>query len=326
MSMPPNTSDKVLILHDRPEIYIDGLKARFPDLVFETCSEAGAVAETVEAVQPSVAFSVKCKGLPGPIHRPIMQCRSLRWIHVGGAGIEHLGSWDPRRLSLSNCAGVLSRFQAETVLGAMLMLNFGFHRYLRQQDGRLWQSHPWTSLEGKTLLLVGLGNIGRQVAAKAKQQGMRVIGVRNRPQATENVDAVHSVSDLAGLLPEADFVSLHVPVTAETRQMIDAEALARMRPEAFLLNTARGAVVDEAALVEALRRGRIAGAYLDVFASEPLPADSPLWRLENVVVSPHTSDMVADWEARFAAFFEKQLKRWLAGQPLDNVIDPARGY
>ncbi len=326
MSTAKSPREKVLILHDRPEIYVDGLSARFPDLLFETCTRAEDVAATVEAFQPVICLSLKCEGLPGPAHRPIMQCSSIRWIHVGGAGIEHLGSWDPARVTLSNCAGVLSRFQAETVLGAILLLNFGFHRYLRQQEQRIWRNHSWQTLEGQTLLLVGVGNIGKSVAAKAKEQGMRVLGIRNTPGDMPNVDAVHPVTALPDLLPEADFVSLHVPVTESTRHMIDAAALARMQPGAFLINTARGAVVDEAALIDVLQSGAIAGAYLDVVASEPLPSDSPLWGLDNVVISPHTSDMVADWEARFAAHFEAQLTRWLAGDSLENVIDPARGY
>jgi len=155
---------------------------------------------------------------------------------------------------------------------------------------------------------------------------MRVIGIRNRPQKPEEIDELFSMSQLKEALGKADFVALHMPYTKETYRMIDAAALKAMRPTAFLINAARGAVVDEAALAAALSEGEIAGAYLDVFEKEPLPEDSPLWDLENVVISPHCADVVTDWEERFARFFVDNLDRWLKGTVPANVVDPAQGY
>lgn len=317
---------RVLVLHDRPDLSAAGVQARFPALSLETCTRADAVPAALARVRPQVVLSYKCPGIPGPAHRPILDCPSVEWVHVGGTGVDHLLGWDATRIALTNSAGVLSPFLAETVLGAILMMNFGFPRYLRQQREKRWQGHPWRPLAGQCLLVIGLGNIGRKVAAKAKGQGMRVLGIRTNPAPLEEVDELLPLSDLHRGLTQADFVTLHVPMTAATRHLIDAAALARLRPHAVLLNTSRGPVVDEAALVAALQDGKIGGAYLDVFEQEPLPPDSPLWSLDNVVISPHVADSVADWQSRFAAHFGDNLERWLRGAPLTHVVDPARGY
>jgi phosphoglycerate dehydrogenase-like enzyme len=316
----------LLILHDRPDTYLTMLRERFPEMPIEACSQADGIEEALREQQPLVVLSYKCSDLPAPVHRPILDCPSVEWIHVGGAGVEHLVPWDPVKVTLSNSSGILAPFMAETIIGAILMLNFGFHRYLRQQATHHWQGHSWRPLAGQTLLVLGLGNIGRRVAAKAKGQGMRVIGVRNRPQKPEEIDELFPMSRLKEALAAADFVALHLPLTDDTHHLIDAEALSAMRSSAYLINGARGPVVDEQALVEALRNKEIAGAYLDVFEEEPLPAASPLWDLENVVISPHVADSITDWEERFARFFADNLERWLKGAAVANVVDPARGY
>ena len=316
----------LLILHDRPELYLSKLRERFPELPIATCTAAGDVEAALARHQPKVVLSYKCDGLPGPAHRPLLDSASVEWIHVGGAGVEHLMPWDPVKVTLTNSSGILAPFMAETIIGAILMLNCGFHRYLHQQSKHVWQQHLWRPLAGQTLLIIGLGNIGKRIAVKAKGLGMRVIGIRNRPQKPEEIDELFSMMQLKEALGKADFVALHVPLTEDTHHLIDAEALKAMQSGAFLINAARGPVVDEAALVEALREGDIAGAYLDVFEEEPLPAESPLWDLENVLVSPHAADTVIDWEERFARFFADNLERWLKGAIPANVVDPAQGY
>jgi phosphoglycerate dehydrogenase-like enzyme len=257
---------------------------------------------------------------------PAIRFPSVIWFHNGGVGVDHLQPWETDRVTVTNCAGVLAPFLAETVLGAMIMLNFGFHRYLRHQAARRWQQLSWRPLAGRTILVVGLGNIGRAVARKAKEQGMRVLGVRNSSEKPPEVDELRPLSRLHESLAEADFVSLHVPLTGATHHLIDREALAAMRPESFLINAARGPVVEETALIKTLEAKRIAGAYLDVFETEPLPPESPLWDFENVIISPHASDLVEDWDVRFARFFAANLERWMEGDPLKNIVDPARGY
>ncbi|MEM7348351.1 MAG: NAD(P)-dependent oxidoreductase, partial [Chloroflexota bacterium] len=132
--------------------------------------------------------------------------------------------------------------------------------------------------------------------------------------------------ELKQLLPEVDFVTLHVPLNDNTRHLIDAEAFTLMRNDAILINTARGGVVDEAAMLTALQTDQIAGAYVDVFEEEPLPKDSPLWDAPNLIISPHIADSIAGWERHFADFFAQNLERWLSGEPLLNVVDVERGY
>jgi phosphoglycerate dehydrogenase-like enzyme len=208
----------------------------------------------------------------------------------------------------------------------MLTLNVGFPRYTAQQRAHVWQQHPWQGLAGKTALVIGLGAIGRRVAAHARHLGMRVLGLRARPGALDAVDEMVDLEGLHDALGRADVVCVHVPLTVATRGLLDVHAFRRMKRGAILINTSRGGVMDEDALREALADGTLAAAYLDVFATEPLPADSALWDTPNLVLTPHISDTVADYQERFADFFADNLDRWLKGQPLANVVDPTRGY
>jgi D-2-hydroxyacid dehydrogenase (NADP+) len=220
---------------------------------------------------------------------------------------------------LTNSAGVLARDLAETLTGAMLMLNSNLHRYRSQQQAGIWRPLPFTPLCEKTLLLVGVGAIGGHVADNAKALGMRVTGVRASGAPHGSVDEMHVPSRLNDLLGTADVVSLHVRADAETHHMIDVQALAAMKPGGILINTSRGSVVDESALCDALASGHLGGAYLDVFETEPLPGESPLWTLPNVLITPHAADNVADWPAHFARAFADKLERWLAGEELVSL-------
>ena len=271
---------------------------------------------------PEVVFSVKHPGFPGPVHAPIPAHPSVRWIQVGGSGFDHLAPWDAARVQVTNGAGVLAPYLAETVTGAMLALGCGFPNYAEQQRERRWRPAPFTPLRGRTLLVVGFGRIGECVARNAKALGMRVLGVRGRPAPHPEADEMHGPGALEALLPKADFVSLHVRLNPATRGLFSREAVAAMKPGACLVNTSRGAVVDERALVDALRSGHVGSAYLDVFETEPLPAESPLWSMRNVLITPHASDNVAGWPRRFAALFADNLDRWQAGEPLLNRVSP----
>jgi len=320
--MQGSQDTSVLIVHDKPDSYLPELQKRFPRVTFETCLEPATLESALAHFRPNIIFSVKCPGIPGPVHAPLMSTESVNWVQVGGAGIDHLPAWDQKRLTVTNCSGVLSGFLAETVIGAILMMNFGFPVYLRQQRAKLWQQNPWQTVSEKTLLVVGLGSIGRQVALRARALGMRVIGASRRTHAQP---FVHDVLPLQGLiegLRKADFVTLHVPMNAATRHLIGEEELAAMKPQGYLINTSRGGVVDETALIACLESHGIAGAYLDVFQAEPLPQESTLWTLDNVVLTPHVSDTVEDWAKRYAAFFAENLERWLGGAHLENLVSP----
>lgn len=315
--MPP-----VLVAHDEPDIYRHDLEARFPGLDLRYATSADEISAMLASCQPEVVFSVKHPGLPGPAHEPIPHCPSVRWIHVGGSGYEHLQPWDTGRITVTNSAGILSRHLAETATGAMLTLNAHFPDYSRQQSQRVWRSIPFRPLSRQTMLVVGLGAIGGWVAENAKALGMRVLAIRRTDTPHPAVDELLAPGALLDVIERADVVSLHLRLTDETRHLIDADVLAAMKPGAMLINTSRGPVVDESALVVSLQSGHIGSAYLDVFETEPLPASSPLWSMPNVIVTPHSSDNIVDWPAEFAVLFAQNLERWHNGQPLLNVVSP----
>jgi phosphoglycerate dehydrogenase-like enzyme len=177
------------------------------------------------------------------------------------------------------------------------------------------------------VLVLGLGGIGREAARLADALGMHVIGVRRNPgEPVPGVAELHPTASLPDLVPRVDAMVITVPLTDETAGLVDASLLGRLKPGAFLVNVGRGAVVDEAALVEALRNGRVGGAALDVFATEPLPPDSPLWTLPNVLISPHSAALSPREDERIVDLFIENLRRLLAGEPILNRITPDRPY
>jgi phosphoglycerate dehydrogenase-like enzyme len=317
--------ESVLIAHAGADAYLDAFRARFPGLPCRAARDPAELAAALAEAPPTVAYSCRTDAFPGEAHRPLLGAPGLRWLQVGGSGHEHLAGWERAGgggLVLTHAAGVLAPALAEATVGAMLALAFGLPAYLRQQAARTWRKGTWRPLAGRTLLVVGAGAIGREVAPRADALGMRVVGLARRPAWIPAFAEVRPLAELHAALAEADVVSLHLRLAPETAGLFDAAAFAAARPGALFLNSARGGLVDEAALVEALRGGRLAGAWLDVAAVEPLPAASPLWDLDNVIVTPHCSDRVSDWEWRLARFFMDNLERHLAGRPLVNRVPP----
>lgn len=314
---------KVLVIFTEPEQVSITVVERFPNVEFIYASTGEEVLARLADQNPEIVFSMKDLDFPGHLHRPVVDHPSVRWVQVGGSGYDHMLPWDPFRITVTNGAGVLSRFLAETITGAMLMLNGNFLRYRDLQQKHTWRNIGFRSLEGQTLLVVGVGTIGGALADNAKSLGMRVIGVRGSDTSHPSVDEMYKPEQLLEVIGRADIVSLHLRLSSTTHHSIDAETLSAMRPGALLINTARGPVVDEQALIAALDSGHIGGAYLDVFETEPLPPASELWDKENVFITPHASDGVTDWPARYSGFFGDNLERWLAGKPLENIVTPA---
>lgn len=256
--------------------------------------------------------------------------RRLRWVQLTHAGAERV---DARLLgpnaTVTTIGGMSSGPIAEWAIGYMLIFAKGVPRLWRSQQAHRYDRFMPRELAGSTVGIVGLGSIGSEVAKRARALGCRVIGMRRTAVGSE----VHPLADevvpptgLATLLATSDYVVLAAPLTEETRGIIDAAALASMKPGAILINVARGGLVDEAALVDALRAGTIGGAALDVFATEPLPADSPLWDLERAILSPHIAAGTDRLYERATAIFCDNLARYLRGEPLLNVVDVSRGY
>jgi phosphoglycerate dehydrogenase-like enzyme len=310
----------VLIVYEEAEKLAEVLAGQFPDTDFQCVNTAEMLAEALQRHQPEIAFSIKGPGFPADGHRPLTCFPSLRWIQVGGSGYDHLLPWNNEALTLTNCAGVLAAHLAETVIGGMIALNLGLPEYLRLQAAHTWRPHSFRPLSEQTLLVVGLGKIGGIVATHAKALGMRVLAIRSSEKAHPSVDEMYAPDELATVVRMADFVSLHVRLNESTKGMFSREILGAMKRGAYLINTARGGVVDEAALIETLQRGYLAGAYLDVFEHEPLVPSSPLWDMQQVIITPHAADDVFAWPLTFTKFFANNLKKWFRGMPLENVV------
>jgi phosphoglycerate dehydrogenase-like enzyme len=255
----------------------------------------------------------------------------LRWTHTPAAGIDHLRGTGilESEVIVTTVGGLFAPEIAEHVIAVMLHFAKRLDLFERQQRAREWHMTRVQSLANRTVGVVGVGSIGTAVAQLAQSFGMRVIGV-GRSAATDRrvpgVDQLLAREELPRLLAAADYVVLAVADTSETRRMIGAGELAAMQPEAVLINVARGSVVDEPALVAALEAGRLAGAALDVFAHEPLPAESPLWDLGNVLITPHVAANVTDYLPRAITQFAANVARFVRGEPLQNRFDRHRGY
>lgn len=258
---------------------------------------------------------------------------NLRWVQAWSAGVNSLLS-DPAVLAadyrITTSSGIHAVPISEMVLGYMTSFARGIHRAVRAQTTATWDHDPWHSLSelhGKSLLVLGAGAIGARVAELARAFGMRTTGIRRRPsEVQDSAFPIHPVTGLPGLLPLADYVVNTLPLTAETRNLVDADAIARMKPGAFFVNIGRGATVDEDALIAALQSGHLGGAGLDVFREEPLPEESPLWAMENVIMTRHYAGSSPAYDERAMDLFLDNLERYQAGTPLRNEVDRTRGY
>lgn len=263
----------------------------------------------------------------------IMNAPNLRWFQQFGAGADWLLAYPEaveKPFVLTNTSGIHAIPISEHIFALLLAFARRLHKVLYAQERHDWHVPPGETLfelAGKTMLLVGVGAIGERTAHLAQAFDMRVVGVRrDADQDVSGVDEMVGPEQLDALLPEADVVVLTVPLTKETRHMIDAEALRRMKSTAYLINIGRGGTVDERSLVEALRAGEIAGAGLDVFEAEPLPEESPLWEMDNVLITPHYSGSTPHYVTRFVEIFLDNLRRYQHGEPLQNVVDKEIGY
>ena len=264
----------------------------------------------------------------------------LRWLQFPGAGIDSLASTGlldaDSGVIVTTAAGIHATTISEYVFGSMLMFNWNWPQMVRLQDEHVWaRSATWYhlgghELAGQTLGIVGLGSIGRRIAQLGHAFGMRVLGTRrsiqNQGDQELDVDQSFLPEQLHELLHLSDYVVISVPLTRETEKLIGEAELRTMRRNAYLVNIARGRVIDEQALVRALREGWIAGAGLDVTEEEPLPSESPLYSMPNVILTPHISGNSAHYDTRLAALFADNLKRYRIGQQLQNRYDPSRGY
>jgi len=251
----------------------------------------------------------------------------LRWLQSQSAGVE--GQLFPAFVEsdviLTNAKGIHAPYCAEHAFALLLGLTRGLQHHVRDQDARQWRARQLIEIGGWTLGLIGLGGFGREMAQRGKGFRMHVIGYD--PYCTELPPYVdEQLTDLDELLRRSDVVMLACPHTLETHHLLDARALALLKPTAYLISVTRGGVVEEAALIEVLREKRIAGAGLDVFEQEPLPAESPLWALDNVILTPHAAGRSQNRPRPTVELFCDNIRRFLEGRPLRNVVDKRLGF
>ncbi len=255
--------------------------------------------------------------------------RRLRWVHVAGAGVDTVlfPALASSGVILTNSRGVFDRAIAEYVLGLMLALAKDLPATCDLQRRHAWKHRETAQLAGQTVLVVGAGGIGRAIARLARGVGMHVVGVARSARPDDpDFGRVAAARDLGAVVGAADYAVIAAPLTPETTGMFGAAVFDRMKPTARLINVGRGPIVDEEALVGALRSNRIAGAALDVFSEEPLPAAHPFWDLPGVIVSPHMSGDFTGWAPALSQLFVANFLRWRRAEPLLNVVDKRRGY
>jgi D-2-hydroxyacid dehydrogenase (NADP+) len=256
--------------------------------------------------------------------RPLLRHEPLRWLHSYSAGVDHwvFQKLLERGVRLSNSSGASAVPIAHTVMLYILALSRDVRRLAEAQGRRAWEPRDVDDLSGRVLGVVGLGPIGLEVARLGRAFGMRVVGMRREARGDEPCET-WPLARFDELLPLVDYLVLALPLTPETRHLVDARALALLRPTARLVNVGRGELVDEPALASALAEGRLAGAGLDVFEVEPLPAESPLWELRNVLITPHMAGNNPGNDERATGIFLANLARWVKGEPLVNEIGAA---
>ncbi len=276
----------------------------------------------------------------------LAQAPSLRWVQVPSAGVDHLLDHPimSSHILLTNASGIHAVPIAEHVLAMMLSWSRQLGQARQRQSAADWrryrEAYSGAELYGATVGIIGYGSIGRQVGRLAAGLGMRVLAVRRSPGRSETgwcepgigdptgaiPERIYGPCELGAILPQCDYVVIALPLTKETRSIIGSRELAAIKPSAYLVNISRGGVIDQNALIQALQDGTIAGVGLDVFATEPLPADSPLWAMENVTATPHVSGQSDRYSARLALLLADNLARFAMGKPLLNLVDKVRGY
>ncbi|TDD83470.1 D-2-hydroxyacid dehydrogenase [Saccharopolyspora karakumensis] len=247
----------------------------------------------------------------------------IQWVHANSVGVDAIVTPELATTStvVTNTRGVFEPPMAEYVLAMLLYFAKDLGGTVDAQRAARWDKRPTESLRSRRVLLVGPGAVGREIASLLRGAGITVDVVGRTSRTDEVLGEVRGIGELNALLPQADDLVVALPLTADTRGIIDADVLGRLRPGARVINVGRGPLIDEDAFIAELRAGRLGGAALDVFDQEPLPADHPFWAMDNVMVSPHMAGDAVGWERRSIELFVTNLERWSAGQPLLNIVD-----
>ncbi|HEV8183044.1 MAG TPA: D-2-hydroxyacid dehydrogenase [Candidatus Angelobacter sp.] len=326
---------KTLIVHyhsfelwHAPSWICERLQQQFPDHHFLQLQNYDRVPQEIADTDVFVGWSLRPE--------QFVAAKKLRWIHSPAAAVHQLMYPELVRSNVvvTNSTGIHGPVVAEHAIAVLLALAKRLPRAMQYQakhewsQDKLWHEQPRPrEVAGSTVAVIGMGGIGREFASRAKALGIKVLAVRENPsKGLSGADAVYSPEEIDEVLPQADYVLLCPPVTPATTGLMNAARLAKMKPDAYLINVARGPLIDEPALLDALQKRRIAGAALDVFNEEPLPSSSPFWLLDNILITPHTAAVTERlWERHYRLIVDN-MKRFLAGEPLMNQVDKHRGY
>lgn len=311
---------KVLVYHRFAQEFSRLIRERFPDLEVEAGHDEGFLSQHIVDADIMLVFEFPLELL--------RQAGRLRWIQLTSAGTEHL--FEARQclqgILVTNTRGMHANLIADYTFGAIVTLQWNFVDLFLDKQARRWGSNAVEPLAGKTLGIIGLGSIGCEIARRAKAFRMNVIGVKRNPVPIEGVGKIFGPDQVREMLSLSDFVVVAAALTPETYRMIGQQELRAMKETSYLINIARGRIIDESALIKALQNKRIAGAFLDAFEKEPLPPDSPLWELPNVMITPRIAGILKDYAGGVMGIFGENLKRWKEGLPLRNQVDWEKGY
>jgi len=312
----------VLIVLTLPEPvrmqYFNHVKQRFPGIKLDMVDHHTKVDPHIAAAEVLITFG------PHVSNHVFEKAKNLKWVQALGTGMDGIADQPGLRrdVLLTNMHGFHGGPVSEAALMAMLSLARELPRSLRQQARRKWDRFPVKLLKGKTVGIFGVGTIAQELAPKCKALGMKVVGISSGKRQVPGFDAMHGREELEQTVNDWDYFVLLTPFTPETKNIVDAKIFAAMKPSSFFINLARGGVVDEDALLEALRNKRIAGAALDVFAKEPLPEDSPFWDMENVILTQHQGGFFDGYPGFALPVVEQNLRKYLAGdlKGMINVV------
>jgi len=308
---------KLLILDQRAETYKNALSPKFPEVVIHAAAQEGEVGKFIEETDILVTIRISDDLLK--------KASKLKWIHALTTGVDYIVNLPSLRkdVILTSTRGIHGPQVSEMAFLLMLALNRNFPEVVRNQDKGLWERWQGKLLWKKKIGILGVGVIGEEIARKSKVFGMEVFGIDIIKRKLDCIDAFYGPEDIVRVAKEVDYLVIVAPNTPETEKIVDSKVLSAMKPTAFLLNLGRGELVDEEALIQALKSGKIAGAGLDTYLQEPLPKEHPFWGMKNVIVSPHVAGMSDIYVEQALTIFEENLSRFIKGEKrnLLNIIE-----
>ena len=309
----------VLVLETYADAYRDALRGEFPELDIQVTATPADTTVNFDKVEVLIAFGM------GITDALFTRMPALQWVQSLATGVDHFlrSKTLPANVILTSGRGIHGPAMRETVLHLMLSVSHDSNRLVADKNGSRWERRPWPLLVGKTATVIGTGVAGSAIGAALQALGMRVVGISGTPRDVAGFDVVRPREELTRTAAEADYLINVLPADAGNMKLIGREVFAAMKPRAYFINVGRGETVDEAALIEALQQHRIAGAGLDVFATEPLPATSPLWSMPQVFMAPHVGGLFEEYAEMATPLIVSNMRAFLSGRTdlMTNTID-----